>query len=277
MGLRAIEDEYWRIKRTLSIRMELTMWTSLVERDWNKIIDGENMIPSILSQSLSSPPKALSSHVSPFVEVVTPYSPPSAPHCHVVIEASLSLLSSVLGITMFQKLETLDFRGVPSLRFKNSDIFGALPKPCTINPIRTLNLRMTTIVAKSKNITRKESAKTLNRRRLKKFNGTPTKPRLSVFCSTKQLYAMVVDDQNKKCLFYGSTLQKSIHGDQPCSIAEAAELVGEELVKACIELNIDEVFYDRNGFARGERIKAFEIPISHHGFLPDRSFRRKST
>ena len=49
------------------------------------------------------------------------------------------------------------------------------------------------------------------------FNGTPTKPRLSVFCSSKQLYAMLVDDQNKKCLFYGSTLQKSIHGDNPCS------------------------------------------------------------
>ena len=49
------------------------------------------------------------------------------------------------------------------------------------------------------------------------FNGTPTKPRLSVFCSDKQLYAMLVDDQNKRCLFSSSTLQKSIRDDPPCT------------------------------------------------------------
>lgn len=51
------------------------------------------------------------------------------------------------------------------------------------------------------------------------FNGTATHPRLSVFCSDKQLYAMLVDDQNKKCLFYGSTLQKSFRENPPCSTA----------------------------------------------------------
>lgn len=117
--------------------------------------------------------------------------------------------------------------------------------------------------------TRRESAKIRNRRLQKKFNGSRVRPRLSVFCSTKQLYAMLVDDQNKKCLFYGSTLQKSIRANPPCSTAEAAQRVGEELVKACIELKINEISsYDRNGFARGERMAAFEIPISQHGFLP---------
>ncbi|EXC19986.1 50S ribosomal protein L18 [Morus notabilis] len=104
---------------------------------------------------------------------------------------------------------------------------------------------------------------------LKKYNGTPMKPRLSVFCSDKQLYAMLVDDQNKKCLFYGSTLQKSIHQNPSCTTTEAAKRVGEELIKACNDLNINEISsYDRNGFARGERMQAFEIAISSHGFLP---------
>ena len=49
------------------------------------------------------------------------------------------------------------------------------------------------------------------------YNGTATRPRLSVFCSDKQLYAMLVDDHNKKCLFYGSTLQKSIRQNPPCT------------------------------------------------------------
>ncbi|KAK2969016.1 hypothetical protein RJ640_007881, partial [Escallonia rubra] len=100
------------------------------------------------------------------------------------------------------------------------------------------------------------------------FNGTSTKPRLSVFCSEKQLYATLIDDQNKKCLFYGSTLQKSVRDNPACTTIEAAERVGEELVKTCVDLNINEISsYDRNGFARGEKMQAFEIAISRHGFL----------
>ncbi|KAL6176059.1 hypothetical protein ACLB2K_052695 [Fragaria x ananassa] len=102
----------------------------------------------------------------------------------------------------------------------------------------------------------------------KKYNGMPTKPRLSVFCSDKQLYAMLVDDQNNKCLFYGSTLHKSIRQDPNCSTAEAAKRVGEKLIQVCSDLNIGEISsYDRNGFATRERIQAFEIAISKYGPL----------
>ncbi|XP_004308574.1 PREDICTED: 50S ribosomal protein L18, chloroplastic-like [Fragaria vesca subsp. vesca] len=113
-----------------------------------------------------------------------------------------------------------------------------------------------------------ENAKTLNRRMQKKYNGTPTNPRLSVFCSDKQLYVILVDDQNKKCLFYGSTLQKAIRQDPHCSTVVAAKRVGEELIKACNDLNIGEMSsYDHNDFATGEKIQAFEIAIAEYGFL----------
>ncbi|KAL5211059.1 hypothetical protein ABZP36_006682 [Zizania latifolia] len=72
------------------------------------------------------------------------------------------------------------------------------------------------IEATARHGARKENAKVRNRRRQRKFNGTATKPRLSVFCSNRQLYAMLVDDHNKRILFYGSTLQKAICGDPPC-------------------------------------------------------------
>ncbi|KAA8532973.1 hypothetical protein F0562_032910 [Nyssa sinensis] len=128
---------------------------------------------------------------------------------------------------------------------------------------------MKPLVVEARANTKKEAAKIQNRRLQKKFNGSATKPRLSVFCSEKQLYAMLVDDQNKKCLFSGSTLQESIRQSPSCTTIEAAERVGEELVKTCIDLNINEISsYDRNGFARGERMQAFEIAISRHGFLP---------
>ncbi|KAF0912865.1 hypothetical protein E2562_019450 [Oryza meyeriana var. granulata] len=72
------------------------------------------------------------------------------------------------------------------------------------------------IEATARHGARKENPKVRNRRLQRKFNGTATKPRLSVFCSNRQLYAMLVDDHNKKILFYGSTLQKAICGDPPC-------------------------------------------------------------
>nr|APR63771.1 hypothetical protein [Populus tomentosa] len=172
---------------------------------------------------------------------------------------------------VFQQLHgVMPVRSVPSaLPFKTCDVFGNPLKPFNSLPIQTRNFETKTLVAKRRANTRTESAKIRNRRTLKKFNGTRTKPRLSVFCSTKQLYAMLVDDQSKKCLFYGSTLQKPLRGDPPCSTIEAAECLGEELINACMDLKINEISsYDRNGFAGGERMQAFEIAISRHGFLP---------
>lgn len=115
--------------------------------------------------------------------------------------------------------------------------------------------------------TRKESAKVRNRRLRKKFNGTAQKPRLSIFCSSKHLYAQLVDDSKKKTLAFASTLQESIRASQPCDTIDAARHVGEEMIKACIEQDISQVTIDRNGFAQGKKMAAFEIPIRQHGFL----------
>ncbi|XP_071929802.1 uncharacterized protein [Coffea arabica] len=168
--------------------------------------------------------------------------------------------------------------GLQQLQLKTCQLFGTsdlhhfdniLPKKRAFVLSLCKYLALKPLVIEAKANAKTESAKTRNNRLRKKFNGTATKPRLSVFCSDKQLYAMVVDDQNKRCLFYGSTLQKSIRQDLSCTTIEAAQRVGEELVKVCIDLDINEISsYDRNGLARGDRMQAFEIAISRHGFLP---------
>ncbi|CAK9136334.1 unnamed protein product [Ilex paraguariensis] len=155
-------------------------------------------------------------------------------------------------------------------QLKTCGLFGTRLYPSNFLPVQSRSFLMKPLVieARARANTRKESAKIRNRRLQKKFNGTATKPRLSLFCSDKQLYAMLVDDQKKNCLFYCSTLQRSIRQDPPCTTIEAAERVGEELVKTCIDLNINEISsYDRNGFARGEKMEAFETALSRHGFL----------
>lgn len=170
---------------------------------------------------------------------------------------------------MFQDMHGMTLSSVPMLQLRSPNLFGMYSTPFDFRHTRSTNLSLMPLVIKARGNTRRESAKVRNRRMLKKYNGTPTKPRLSVFCSDKQLYAMLVDDQNKKCLFYGSTLQKSIRQNSPCSTIEAAKRVGEELIEACNDLKINEISsYDRNGLARGERMQAFEIAISSHGFLP---------
>ncbi|CAN1187827.1 50S ribosomal protein L18, chloroplastic [Linum perenne] len=174
-------------------------------------------------------------------------------------------------------MAVLTVPGPATLHFRASTIFGNhLKLPSSLH-MQVQNFRSSmSLVASSRKNTRTEKAKTLNRRRQNKFNGTPSKPRLSVFGSGKQLYAMLVDDQNKKTLFYGSTLQTSIRGDPPCSTIEAAERLGEELIKVCVELKVNEVSYDRNGNpARREKMQAFETAISRHGFLPDRATRAR--
>ncbi|XP_073300771.1 large ribosomal subunit protein uL18c isoform X2 [Primulina huaijiensis] len=138
-----------------------------------------------------------------------------------------------------------------ALRLNACGYFGTGLRSSNILPMQSANLIVKPLVVEAKANTRTESDKILNRRRRKK------------------LYAMLVDDQNKKCLFYGSTLQKSIRSNTACTTIEAAERVGEELIKACVDLNINEIsIYDRNGLARGERMQAFEIAIARHGFLP---------
>ncbi|XP_057724190.1 uncharacterized protein LOC130940157 [Arachis stenosperma] len=162
---------------------------------------------------------------------------------------------------------------VPVLQFNNSSVFRVPPTTlfiCFQTQSRSNSSWLTKklLVVEARANARTESPKIRNRRIQKKFNGTARNPRLSVFCSEKQLYAMLVDDKNKKCLFYASTVQKSIR-NPPCSTSEAAKRVGEALVKACADLNINEISsYDRNGLYRGQRLEAFEIAISSYGFLP---------
>lgn len=124
----------------------------------------------------------------------------------------------ILGMAALTSLSTVQFRV--------SDILGTRLKPYPQFPIRITTMSVVKpFVIEARGNTRVESPKTRNRRSRKKFTGTQTKPRLSVFCSDKQLYAMLVDDFNKKCLFYASTLQKSIRGDPPCTVIVALSLL----------------------------------------------------
>lgn len=101
----------------------------------------------------------------------------------------------------------------------------------------------------------------------KKVRGTPERPRLSVFRSSKHIYAQIIDDTLDRTLADASSLSKEI---QPQILGkggnkEGASIVGESIAKRALEKGIKRVIFDRNGFLFHGRIKVLADTAREHG------------
>jgi len=101
----------------------------------------------------------------------------------------------------------------------------------------------------------------------KKVRGTPERPRLSVFRSSKHIYAQIIDDTLDKTLADASSLSKEI---QPQILGkggnkEGASIVGESIAKRALEKGIKRVIFDRNGLLFHGRIKVLADTAREHG------------
>ena len=85
-----------------------------------------------------------------------------------------------------------------------------------------------------------------------KINGTPERPRLSVFRSTNHIYAQIIDDTVGNTLVAASTLEFKAEGTK----TEAAKQVGEMIAKKALEKGITKVVFDRVGNLYHGRIQA---------------------
>ena len=91
----------------------------------------------------------------------------------------------------------------------------------------------------------------------KKVNGTPDRPRLSVFRSARHIYAQVVNDVDGKTLASASTMSKDLRGGLgEGNKSAAAKKVGALLAEQCKSKGITKVVFDRNGYLYHGRIKA---------------------
>jgi large subunit ribosomal protein L18 len=94
----------------------------------------------------------------------------------------------------------------------------------------------------------------------KRVSGTEERPRLTVFRSSKHIYAQVVDDTQSVSLVAASTLSKELSkaegSDQKKTKREMAELVGASIAKACLARGITKVVFDRNGYIYHGRVQA---------------------
>ena len=81
------------------------------------------------------------------------------------------------------------------------------------------------------------------------------RPRLSVFRSSKHIYAQVIDDAAGKTLASASSLDKDLKGDTGAT-RDSAAAVGKALAERAKKAGVDRVVFDRGGFLFHGRVKA---------------------
>ena len=83
------------------------------------------------------------------------------------------------------------------------------------------------------------------------------RPRLSVFRSSKHIYAQVIDDLKGETVASASSLEKTLRdaGKTGANI-DAAKAVGKLLAERAVQKGVKEVVFDRGGYLFHGRVKA---------------------
>ena len=104
----------------------------------------------------------------------------------------------------------------------------------------------------------RQEARLKRRKRIrKKVSGSPERPRLSVFRSSKHIYAQVIDDLNGVTLVTASTLTPEIRQQEKVKgKIEDAKRVGKMIAQMTKAQGITRVVFDRNGFMYHGRVRA---------------------
>jgi large subunit ribosomal protein L18 len=104
---------------------------------------------------------------------------------------------------------------------------------------------------------RKLARKRRHRRVRKQVSGTGERPRLSVFRSSKHIYAQVIDDLSGRTLAHASTLDPEVR-ELPGSSSSvaAAEVVGRLVGSRALNQGVTSVVFDRGGYIFHGRVAA---------------------
>jgi large subunit ribosomal protein L18 len=90
-----------------------------------------------------------------------------------------------------------------------------------------------------------------------KVAGTPERPRLSVFRSTAEIYAQLIDDQAGHTLVSASSIDQDLRAKlDGLKKLEQARLVGKMVAERARSKGIQQVVFDRGGFRYIGRVKA---------------------
>jgi large subunit ribosomal protein L18 len=116
-------------------------------------------------------------------------------------------------------------------------------------------------------INKREARLSRKKRVRKKIKGTAEVPRLSVFKSSRHIYAQVIDDTSANTLVDASSLSKDLRQqiERMGGNSKGAAMVGEHIAKRALKKGIDRVVFDRSGFLYHGRIKVLAEAAREHG------------
>ena len=83
------------------------------------------------------------------------------------------------------------------------------------------------------------------------------RPRLSVFRSSKHIYAQLIDDAKGQTLVAASSIEKDLRGRLKTGAdIEAAKAIGKLLAERAVAKGVKDVLFDRGGYLFHGRVKA---------------------
>jgi len=101
------------------------------------------------------------------------------------------------------------------------------------------------------------------RKKLKKVN--TERFRLTVFKSSKNISAQIIDDINNKTLISATSVKKN--NKDKIKKSELPEIVANNLTKKALDKKITKVFFDRGRYKYHGRIKVFAEALRKGGLI----------
>lgn len=89
--------------------------------------------------------------------------------------------------------------------------------------------------------------------------------RLSIFRSSSNISAQIIDDVKKVTLISASSVEKEIKSGPKVNKIELSKIVAEKLAKKAQEKKITKIFFDRGVYKYHGRVKAFAEALRKNG------------
>ena len=113
-----------------------------------------------------------------------------------------------------------------------------------------------------KKVNSKIKRKIRNRKKMKDVNSN--KLRITVFKSSKNISAQIIDDKIRKTLVSASSTEKELKKTKTKKM-DLSNILGELLAKRAKEKKISSVYFDRGGYKYHGRIKALADSLRKNG------------
>ena len=89
--------------------------------------------------------------------------------------------------------------------------------------------------------------------------------RLSIFRSSKNISAQIIDDIKNTTILSASSVEKDVRNTNTKNKSELSKIVAERLAKKALEKKITKIYFDRGSYKYHGRIKVFAETLRENG------------